>query len=76
MGSDIDDVFINVGIEGYTFFKIEGSEVVNGRRRITLTITKGKEELYGTPEGKRNATMKWGDQYNLTLSEGHPLVRN
>jgi len=69
MGSEIDDILINVGLEGYTLFKIDGVAVINGRRRITLTIEKGDPELYGKYEGKRNATMHWGDQYNLTLSE-------
>ena len=75
MGSEIDDVLINVGIEGFTHFKIEGVEFVNGRRKVTLTLTNGKEELYNTYEGKRDATMKYGDQFNLTLSES-PTLRN
>ena len=76
MGSEIDDVLITIWLDGYTHLKIEEVKVVNGRRRINLRIEKGKEELYDTYEGKRDATLKFGDQFNLTLSEGHPLLRN
>lgn len=74
MGSEIDDILINVNLEGYTHFKIEGVSVINGRRRVTLTIEKGKAELYGKYEGKRDATMYFQDQFFLPLSVGDQLT--
>lgn len=66
MGSEVDDILINIDIDGFTTIIIEGVETINGRRRVNLTIK--ENNIYYHDIGTKEATLRKGDQFNLNLS--------
>jgi hypothetical protein len=61
MGSDIDEVLLVLdGSFGGLWFKVGKVEDVNGRKRVTLTVTKGVES---------KETLFDGDSFNLNLNK-------
>jgi hypothetical protein len=71
MGSKIDDILITNWIKNKKIKIVVGeTKLVDGRMRTVVDMYDADKD---TTEWEK---YQYGDQINLTLSEGHPLVRN
>ncbi len=73
MGSEIDDILLEIECEGFTKITILPIMLLNGRRIAKLCISDGTINYNNS--NYHESTLHKGDVFNLRLSEGDSVKK-